>query len=129
MFGDVWRAGFSIDEMLRADVQISVGFDSPKFRSVEHGAGPARHRRLIATRIDDTVVQLMFLVITVGWYAGPALICSLSPPDGTPDGSKGRIITAGWYAAPAVVRYHHRSMVRRTDGGKIPSPPVLYRRR
>jgi len=67
MFGDVWRAGFSIDEMLRADVQISVGFDSPKFRSVEHGAGPARHRRLMATRIDDTVVQLMFPPVSKPW--------------------------------------------------------------
>jgi hypothetical protein len=53
-------AGFSIDEMLRADAQISIGFDSPKFRSVEHSAGQARHRRSVATRIFDTVVPLRF---------------------------------------------------------------------
>jgi hypothetical protein len=44
-------------------------------------------------------------------------------------GIEGHIITVGWYAGPAVVRYHHHRMVCGANGGKTPSPLALYRRR
>lgn len=53
--------------MVRAYAQISVGFDSPEFRYVEHGARQARHCRSVATRIVDTVVQLRFPLVSKPW--------------------------------------------------------------
>jgi hypothetical protein len=83
-------------------------------------------------------------IITVGWYAGPALMVTSSPLDRTPDrcrwthhhrrmvrqaGVNGYIITTRLYARPAVAKHRHRRMLRRTDGGKILSPPERNRRR
>jgi hypothetical protein len=44
-------------------------------------------------------------------------------------GVDGYSLTVGSYAGPVVVKHRHRPMVRRTDGGKIPSPSARNRRR
>jgi hypothetical protein len=83
-------------------------------------------------------------IFTARPYAGPVPKDTSSPPDGTPiqcrwmhhhrgtvrrAGVERHIVTIRWYAGPTVVRYHHRCMVRQSDGGKMPSLLAHYWRR
>jgi hypothetical protein len=95
-----------------------------------------------ARRNGEEVINVPAIAVTAGWYVGPVLIDTSSPPDGTlgrrrwlhhhrrmvhRTGVDGRIITVGWYAGPASMvtssspdrtpdrcrwTHHHRRMVR-----------------
>jgi len=81
-------------------------------------------------------------IITIGLYVRLALMVTSSLPDHMSDrrrwtlhhhrmvcwtGIDGYIITVVSYSGPVVVRHRHHRMVRRTDGGKILSPPTCNR--
>lgn len=52
------QAGFSLDELIRAEALLTENFQSPKFASVDRGAGHARQPRPLASRITEAVADL-----------------------------------------------------------------------
>jgi hypothetical protein len=116
----------------------SMVISSPSDGTPDQGRWTHHHRQMERrTSIDG-------YVITAGSYVGPASMAQSSPPDGMPDrtrwmhhhrrmvrqtGVNGYIIIVVSYAGPVVVRHRHCRMVRRANGGKIPSPPARNRRR
>lgn len=55
---DATQAGFSLDELIRAETLLTENFQSPKFTSVDRGGGHIRHPRPLASRITEAVADL-----------------------------------------------------------------------
>jgi len=57
---DATRVGFSVDDLIRAESLLTENFQSPKFASVDRGAGHVSHPRPLASRITEAVADLRF---------------------------------------------------------------------
>ena len=57
---DATRVGFSVDNLIRAESLLTENFHSPKFASVDRGAGHVCHPRPLASRITEAVADLRF---------------------------------------------------------------------
>lgn len=55
---DATQAGFSVDDLLRAETLLTENFHSPKFASVDRGGGHVRHPQPLASRITEAVADL-----------------------------------------------------------------------
>jgi hypothetical protein len=55
---DATQAGFSLDELIRAETLLTENFHSPKFASIDRGAGHIRHPWPLASWITEAVVDL-----------------------------------------------------------------------
>jgi len=64
---DAAQVGFLVDDLLRAESLLTEIFNSPKFASVDRGAGHARHPRPLASRITEAVADLRFLRMKKSW--------------------------------------------------------------
>jgi hypothetical protein len=64
-------------------------------------------------------------IVTTGWYAAGIDGCIINVGRYAEPVSKDTSSLPDGYAGPVVVRYRHRHMVRRTNGGKIPSLSAL----
>jgi hypothetical protein len=64
---DATQVGFSVDDLLRAESLLTENFNSPKFASVDRGAGHVRHPRPLASRITEAVADLRFLRTEKSW--------------------------------------------------------------
>jgi hypothetical protein len=64
---DATQVGFSVDDLLRAETLLTENFQTPKFASVDRGAGHVRHPRPLASRITETVADLRFQKIEKPW--------------------------------------------------------------
>lgn len=65
-FQDAIRAGFSVDELMRAEALAANA--SPKFASAHGVTGHARHVRRLTTRVVDAVAELR---VPCGKWQGP----------------------------------------------------------
>lgn len=54
---DAIHVGFSVDDLIRAESLLTERIESPKFSSVDRGAGHISHPRPLATRITEAIAD------------------------------------------------------------------------